>query len=222
MNVVLPHLLNPVLLILLVMSVAALTIAIAKLWQFATLELGNLRPLRAALDAYLAERPSEALALLSRTQNPAATILAQAIRGQCRELPAGMVREEIHRSSEDVLESLRSGCRALEMIASLAPLLGLLGTVLGMIEAFRQLEQAGMDVNPAVLSGGIWVALLTTAAGLGVAIPVVAVLNWLERRIDRFAHGMTNIVTRVFTPDLTQDPVQPDQHQVLQPQPPTP
>ena len=208
MNVVLPHLLNPVLLILLVMSVAALTIAIAKLWQFATLKLGNLRPLRVALDAYRAGRPSEALALLSRTQNPAAAILAQAIRGQCRELPVGMVREEVNRSSEDVLESLRSGCRALEMIASLAPLLGLLGTVLGMIEAFRQLEQAGMDVNPAVLSGGIWVALLTTAAGLGVAIPVVAVLNWLERRIDRFSHGMTNIVTRVFTPDLTQDPVQ--------------
>ncbi len=58
-----------------------------------------------------------------------------------------------------------------------------------MIEAFRQLEAAGNQVNPAILSGGIWEALLTTAVGLAVAIPAVVALNWLERRIERLAHG---------------------------------
>ena len=219
MNAVPPHLLlsiadqafawvgvgGPVLLILLLMSVLALTIVIVKVWQFSTLKLGRLEPVRAALDSYLGGDARHALLLLSRVRNPAGTVLSQAIRGQCRELPTGMVREEINRSSDDIVESLRSGCRTLELIASLSPLLGLLGTVLGMIEAFRQLELAGREVNPAVLSGGIWEALLTTAAGLGVAIPVVAVLNWLERRIERFAHGMSSIVLRVFTVDLMVD-----------------
>ena len=95
--------------------------------------------------------------------------------------------------------------RILEVIASLAPLLGLFGTVLGMIEAFRQLEAAGNQVNPAILSGGIWQALLTTAVGLAVAMPVVAVLNWLERRVDALAHEMDSVVTRVFTEDLSTD-----------------
>ncbi|HAE01168.1 MAG TPA: flagellar motor protein MotA, partial [Rhodospirillaceae bacterium] len=54
-----------------------------------------------------------------------------------------------------------------------------------MITAFQQLESAGNQVNPAILSGGIWVALLTTAVGLAVAMPVVVILNWLERRVDR-------------------------------------
>jgi len=72
-----------------------------------------------------------------------------------------------------------------------------------MIEAFRQLEAAGNQVNPAILSGGIWEALLTTAVGLAVAMPSVAALNWLERRVDRLAHEMDSTVSRVFTVDLS-------------------
>lgn len=113
------------------------------------------------------------------------------------------MREEVLRYGSDVLFRLRRGLRPLEVIGSLAPLLGLLGTVLGMIKAFQQLEAAGNKVNPAILSGGIWEALLTTAVGLCVAIPVVALLNWLERRIDHLAHDMDNTVTQVFTQDLS-------------------
>ena len=102
----------------------------------------------------------------------------------------------------DTLEQLRSWFRPLEVIATLAPLLGLFGTVLGMIQAFQQLEAAGNQVNPAILSGGIWEALLTTAAGLAVAIPTVAALNWLERRTERFAHDTDSAVARLFTRDL--------------------
>ena len=100
------------------------------------------------------------------------------------------------------LERLRSHLRALEIIGTLSPLLGLLGTVLGMIEAFRQLEMAGSQVDPAILSGGIWQALLTTAVGLTVAIPVVLAHSWLERRVERCGHQMEDAVTRVFTRGL--------------------
>ena len=195
---------GPVSAILVAMSVLALTIVLVKLWQFHALRIGDFRPARDALRLYRSGQEQAALLLAGNSPNPGAEALASALRGQRRRLPEEAVREEVARFGHDVLESLRSGFRPLEVIASLAPLLGLFGTVLGMIEAFREMEQAGHQVNPAVLSGGIWEALLTTAMGLGVAIPVVAVLGWLERRVDRLAHEMGSIVTRVFTVDLSE------------------
>ena len=89
------------------------------------------------------------------------------------------------RQARNEIEGLRGGMRALELIAAVAPLLGLLGTVFGMIEAFRALEQAGSQVDPSLLSGGIWEALLTTAAGLSVAIPALAAFHWFDRSLER-------------------------------------
>ena len=194
---------GPVVMILIVVSVIALTIILAKFWQFGAVQIGNLRGAYDALSLYREGHSRDALAVAAGTENPAAAALARAIRGQRRALPEATVREEVMRYGTDTLESLRTGFRALEVIASLAPLLGLFGTVLGMIEAFREMEQAGHQVNPAVLSGGIWEALLTTAVGLGVAIPVVVVLGWLERRVDRLAHAMSHVVSGIFTVDLS-------------------
>ena len=195
---------GPVAAILVAMSVLALTVVLVKLWQFHAVRIGDFRPAREALGLYRAGQEQEALMLAGNSPNPSAEALARALRGQHRRLPEEAVREEVACFGHDVLESLRSGFRPLEVIASLAPLLGLFGTVLGMIEAFREMEQAGHQVNPAVLSGGIWEALLTTALGLGVAIPVVAALGWLEGRVDRLAHEMGSIVTRIFTVDLSE------------------
>jgi len=194
---------GPVVAILLVASVVALAIVFAKLLQFRVARIGNRRAAYEALALWRAGKLDEALATAQRARNPAAQALARSLRGQQRGLPEAKIREEVLRYGGDVLEGLRAWFRPLEVISSLAPLLGLFGTVLGMIEAFRQMEQAGSQVNPAVLSGGIWEALLTTAVGLAVAIPVVVVLNWLERRVDRLAHEMDSIVTRVFTEDLS-------------------
>ncbi|TVR82910.1 MAG: MotA/TolQ/ExbB proton channel family protein [Rhodospirillales bacterium] len=193
---------GPVVVVLLVMSVAALAIVLAKLWQFHALRLGDRTTAHAMLRLVQAGRPGDALALAGQSPTPVAQVLARAIGGRHGGLPEVRLREEVVRHGNDVLEVLRGWFRPLEVIASLAPLLGLFGTVLGMIEAFRQLEQAGHQVNPAVLSGGIWEALLTTAVGLAVAIPVVAALNWLERRVERTAHDLESTVTRVFTLDI--------------------
>lgn len=197
---------GPVVLILLAMSVLALAIILLKLWQFRAVRMGERRAAREALALYRAGRAGDALAVAGGSRSPVAQALARAIRGQQRQLPEGRVREEVVRWGGDVLERLRHWFRPLEVIGSLAPLLGLFGTVLGMIDAFSQLEKAGNQVNPAILSGGIWEALLTTAVGLAVAIPVVAVLNWLERKVDRLAHEMDDVVTQVFTEDLSDVP----------------
>lgn len=194
---------GPVVMLLLIMSVVALTVVFVKLAQFQRARLWQQQPARRALDLWQQGKVKEALGVADASTNPASQALARAIRGQRRQLPETAVREEVLRYGSDALFQLRRGLRPLEVIGSLAPLLGLLGTVLGMISAFQQLETAGNKVNPAILSGGIWEALLTTAVGLCVAIPVVALLNWLERRVDHLAHEMDNLVTQVFTEDLS-------------------
>ncbi|MCA8906582.1 MAG: MotA/TolQ/ExbB proton channel family protein [Rhodospirillaceae bacterium] len=209
---------GPVVAILVGLSVLACTIVFAKLWQFRHARAGDTATARRALARYRAGRLQEALDIALASPNPAARALAGALRGRQRRLPEAAVREEILRFGTEMLDHLRSWLRPLEVIASLAPLLGLFGTVLGMIEAFQNLEQAGSRVDPSVLSGGIWQALLTTAVGLAVAMPVVVAHTWLERRVDRLAQEMESIITQVFTPDLsaaTAAPAHPADQDVL-------
>lgn len=194
---------GPVVLVLIAMSVVALAIVLVKLWQFRAARLGERRRVQTALALARTGRLHDAVTAVRSSRNPVAQAVARALMGQQRGLPEHKIREEAIRYGGDVLEDLRGYLRPLEVIASLAPLLGLFGTVLGMIGAFQQLEAAGNQVNPAVLSGGIWEALLTTAVGLAVAIPAVAALNWLERIVERVAHDMDSAITGVFTQDLS-------------------
>lgn len=194
---------GPVVGLLLLMSVVALAIVIAKLQQFRAVRLGDLEPVDRALAAYRRNDPRQALALLQGRRNPVAQTVADAIQVQRRGGgDATLLREETARRAGARLETLRSHLRVLEVIATLSPLLGLFGTVLGMISAFQEMEAAGSQVDPAVLSGGIWEALMTTAVGLAVAIPATAASNWLDRRIERATHAMEDAVTQVFTAPL--------------------
>lgn len=107
-------------------------------------------------------------------------------------------REETERFARRALSEARSGLRALDVIATVAPLLGLLGTVIGMIEAFQALQETGARADPSALAGGIWEALLTTAAGMAVAIPAALALAWFESLIDSAASDIEDLATRVF------------------------
>jgi biopolymer transport protein ExbB len=100
--------------------------------------------------------------------------------------------------ARNLIARARSGLRPLELIATIAPLLGLLGTVLGMIAAFQALQEAGNRADPATLAGGIWEALLTTAAGMAVAIPASMALTWFESVVDRLRLEMEDAATRIF------------------------
>lgn len=91
--------------------------------------------------------------------------------------------------SEELLKMER-GFRTLSILGHTAPLLGLLGTIVGMIKAFMVIEVAGGRVDSQALAGGIWEAMLTTGAGLAVAIPVLLLLHLLEGAADKRAHGM--------------------------------
>lgn len=194
---------GPVVAVLAAMSVLATAIVLLKLYQFAVMQVRARRFIDEAVDRVRAGRIDEALVGLARVRNPIARALEVAVRG-LREWDGRQreVREEVLRVGAKQLAALESYLRGLEAVANLSPLLGLLGTVLGMIRAFQRLEEAGSRVDPAVLSGGIWEALLTTAVGLAIAIPATAALNWLDSEVERFRRDMSDAVTRVYTSRL--------------------
>lgn len=105
---------------------------------------------------------------------------------------------ETTRIAKSKLTRVRAGLRPLELISTIAPLLGLLGTVLGMISAFQTLQEAGAKADPAMLAGGIWEALLTTAAGMAVAIPASIAFTAFEATADRLRHELEDTAVRVF------------------------
>ncbi len=86
--------------------------------------------------------------------------------------------------------------RLLSTLGALSPLIGLLGTVWGMVDAFATIE-ALEQVTPADVAGGIWSALLTTVFGLVIAIPTVAATRWAEARIERLAHDLNLLISHL-------------------------
>ena len=190
---------GPVVMILVGMSIVTVTVSIFKIFQFIQQRVGARRAAEEAVDHYRRGNIQQAKNCADNAEGILAEIVALTLRERGQpEAANAETREEIFRIAGDRLETLRNHLRILEVIASLAPLLGLLGTVLGMITAFQQLEAVGSNVNPAVLSGGIWQALLTTAVGLAVAIPTVALLSFFERSIDRLAHDAENLILQLF------------------------
>lgn len=190
---------GPVVWILTALSVIALAIILMKLWQFALTRPESSSHLDNVLNFWKQGKTEKAMALL-KNKRPVDELVQMSISGlNSTHTELATLKEELDRVATLRLNQLRAYLRPLEVIATLSPLLGLLGTVLGMIIAFQQMEAAGNQVDPSVLSGGIWQALLTTAVGLAVAIPVVMAHNWMERKVERVAALMNDTVTRVFT-----------------------
>jgi biopolymer transport protein ExbB len=194
---------GPVIAILAVMSLISLSIFLLKGWQFIWSSKGQQKALSKSLHCWHTKNPDLALTLLNNTHSPIARVLEAAITLKSRSGgDDSLIREEVMRIAKRQIANARAYLRILEVIATLSPLLGLLGTVLGMIEAFKKLQGAGSAIDPALLSGGIWEALLTTAAGLIVAIPTVIGLNWLEQRVENIKLTMEDSMTQIFTMPL--------------------
>jgi biopolymer transport protein ExbB len=185
--------------VLLAFSLAGLTIVLVKLQQFARLRIWSRAWIEDALGRVRAGDAEAALELTRARAGPVARVLTIALEERARDdLSGDALREEVQRAGDAEIGALESHLRGLEVIGSLAPLLGLLGTVLGMIRAFMRLEEAGARVDPSLLSGGIWEALLTTAVGIAVAIPAMAALAWLESQVDRVRRTLSDAATRVL------------------------
>ena len=114
--------------------------------------------------------------------NPLANLIQSGLSED--NLPRWKLEEKLSLAGQEEINILGKNIRGLEVIATISPLMGLLGTVIGMVQAFSKVAEYQGQVDPGLLAGGIWVALLTTAAGLAVAIPAVVMLHYFERKIE--------------------------------------
>ena len=179
---------GPVMFILLFLSVISLTIIFAKLIQFFGSNLKRLNIFDPIYEYIKNKEFKKSKEELNKISHPIAKIILSALENKSSSIEDK--ENEITRIGEQEIRKLEFLLRPLEVIANLSPLLGLLGTVIGMIKAFSKLESAGSKVDPAILAGGIWEALLTTAFGLIVAIPALAAFYWLEGIVEKTREDM--------------------------------
>ena len=139
----------------------------------------------------------EAIELCRRTPGPVAHILSAGLARHTRN--RAEIREAIKDAGIHEVPRLEKNLVVLATIAHISPLLGLLGTVVGMIRAFMTIEELEGVVNPSDLAGGIWEALMTTAFGLLVAILAYVAYNFLVARVGKMVLDMETSATEVVS-----------------------
>lgn len=190
---------GPTLWLIAALSILTLALVLWKIWRLARAGVWSGATTGQAIEHWEAGDADRALALIKARRSLRAKLAAHAMQARLDpDLTEAAAREETTRFAKSELSEARSGLRSLELISTIAPLLGLLGTVLGMISAFQALQEAGSRADPAALAGGIWEALLTTAAGMAVAIPAGVALVWFESLCDRLQTDMEDMATRIF------------------------
>ena len=185
---------GPVMYPLLLVSVLAVAISLERAWYFA--RLGKDREdLMEEMRTFLAEgRLLEAMQLIRRHNGPAAAVLAEGLAAWGR--PVGEVRERMERVGQEEVAKMEARLAWLDAIVTGAPMLGLLGTVTGIIRSFRILSQLEGIESPSALSAGIAEALITTAAGLIIAVPVLFAYVYFSSLVDRRVATLNRITSR--------------------------
>jgi biopolymer transport protein ExbB len=169
---------------ILLCSMVALAIFLERLIHFSRIRIRGFGLVKNVAKHVRNGELARAIELARGSKSPIARILASALEviDNDRETFETVV---VHSTGEEVRELSRY-LQVLATIGSIAPLLGLLGTVIGMIKAFMVIQQMGGKVNAAVLAGGIWEAMLTTALGLAVALPTMVAHSYLVSRVDNY------------------------------------
>lgn len=187
----------PVIVILICLSVLSLMLIVAKIVQLMP-ATGGSKTRDGIIDSFLAGNRDAAISAAAAGKAPADRVLLTAMQGLTAGLPLAAVEAETTRRGNEEVAGMSSWLRLLDLISMIAPLLGLLGTVLGMIKSFQDLSAAQGSANASVLAGGIWEALITTAGGLVVAIPAAVAANLLTGRVETAALRIESAVGRLI------------------------
>lgn len=174
-------------------SIVALAVAVERVIYFLRIRSNDQKLFEEVLNRLKQGRIEEGVAFCSQDKSPIARAMTVCLRN-FHKGPAKIEKAIEHEGSE-ILSNMEKYLRTLAAIAQVAPLLGLLGTVTGMVRAFRVIEDLGGKVNAIALAGGIWEALLTTVFGLIVAIPCLLVYFYFEGRVDDYEkriHGFAH------------------------------
>jgi biopolymer transport protein ExbB len=152
------------------------------------------RPLARAIHDLVQKKPldrSRALSVVAAHPSVAASILRSAI--ERLDSPPERIEKSVQNIAERELYHLRSNLWIFAVLSTISPLLGLLGTVAGLVQAFREVAITGLGAG-STLAPGIYEALVTTVAGLAIAIPSIAAYYWLQAKVDRYVHEIDVMV----------------------------
>ena len=178
---------GPLMLLIIACSVIAFAVLIEKLWHLRRAQINTEEFMEDIAETLKRNKVLDAIDKCNAMPGPVAHILKAGILKHDR--PRSEIREAIEDAGIHEVPRLEKNLGMLATIAHITPLLGLLGTVTGMVRAFQVIEQKSvglMPVNPGDLAGGIWEALITTVAGLAVAIPTYVAYNFLVTKVDGF------------------------------------
>ena len=191
---------GPLMYLIILCSIVALAVILERLYHFQRARIDSNKFMEGVSNILKRNRIMEAIDLCEKTPGPIAHIIKAGILKHDRS------RHEIEEAIEDAgiyeVPRLERNLGALATIAHISPLLGLLGTVTGMVRAFQVIQERVSSlhpINPADLAGGIWEALITTAAGLIVAIPTFVAYNYLVSRVKGFILEMESSTTNLIS-----------------------
>ncbi len=189
---------GPMMYPLVICSLIGVGVIIAKTWTLWVAHRNAISVMESVEEAAREGSIAEAAEIAASTPGPAAAILLAGMRRiRQMNIRKGELEQVISTTGSIELSFLERGLIILATIANVAPLMGFLGTVAGMIAAFEAIATSG-DVDPATVAGGIKIALLTTAAGLAIAIPVNIGYNYFVARIDKLIVDMEQSTQRVL------------------------
>lgn len=189
---------GPVLVALILVSIVATATTIFKWLQFMRLGVGRHKVARRAMVLWSGGDKAQAYQLVSNDSAQLSQVLAAGM------LSLGQNPRDIsgarQLATQKALQSLMlisKNLRVVESVVQAAPMLGLLGTVIGMIEAFGKVSEGGGAADPSALANGIWVALTATAVGLTIAIPFYFISIWLESKVESERAAMDAAIAEV-------------------------
>ena len=189
---------GPLMWVIILCSVIAFAIFIERLWNLRRAKINTDKFVETIIGRIKSNKIMEAIDKCNTTPGPIAHIMKTGL------LKHDRTRQEIRESIEDAgvheVPRLEKNLGVLATIAHITPLLGLLGTVTGMVKAFQVIEQKAVSmvpINPGDLARGIWESLITTVAGLSVAIPTYVAYNYLVSKVDGFVLDMEKSATEL-------------------------
>jgi biopolymer transport protein ExbB len=187
---------GPIMYLILMLSVLALGVIIERLYHLARARIDSNKFMEEILSVLKRNKIIEAIEKCNQTPGPIAHIIKAGILKHDRSKPE--IKEAIEEAAGLEIPRLEKHLPILATIAHIAPLLGLLGTVTGMIKSFQVIQQKALamaPVNPGDLAGGIWESLLATLAGIAVAVPTYVAYNYIVSQIDSLVYDMERSAT---------------------------
>jgi biopolymer transport protein ExbB len=184
-----------VLWVILLVSAVAIVVFIERFLHFHRAQINSIEFLNGVRTVLRRDNVVEAISICDATPGPVARLVKTAILN--RDHGRERVREALEEAGLAEVPRLEEKLNLLATIAQLAPLLGLLGTVLGFIKTFMLMQREGLHAHVGQLSTGIWQALICAAAGLAVAIPTHAGYNYLVSRVNSIVLDMERAATEI-------------------------